>query len=29
MMPGEYPILDQVKVDIIPHKELWDLQVDF
>lgn len=29
MMPGEYPILEQVKVDIIPHKELWDLQVDF
>ena len=28
-MPGEYPVLDQVKVDILPHKELWDLQVEY
>ena len=28
-MPGEYPVLDQVKVDILPFKELWDLQVEF
>lgn len=29
MMPGEYPILDQLKMDIVPHKELWDLRVEF
>lgn len=29
MMQGEYPILDQLKMDILPHKELWDLKVDF
>lgn len=29
MMPGEYPVLDQLKQDIIPHQKLWDLRVDF
>ena len=29
MMPGEYAVLDEVKVDILPHKELWDLQVEY
>lgn len=29
MMPGEYPILDTLKDDIKPYKELWDLRVEY
>jgi chromosome segregation ATPase len=29
MMLGEYPLVDQLKIDIIPHEKLWNLQVQF
>jgi hypothetical protein len=27
IMLGEYPIIDELKVQIIPYKELWALQL--
>lgn len=29
MMQGEYPILDTLKDDIKPYRELWDLRVEY
>ena len=29
MMLGDYPQIAQLKLDIAPHKKLWDLVVEF